>query len=184
MTGNAGAKFTVGVFELNAGGSRKAAETSTYSGLLPTALMIDLIGRARHRLIRMSPSVPAKLRQQCADAANRRMWVIAESTWQVQGGDQLALRSATVSADAEHTAPELVFEVPAREDELTISGRGRLRPGRRINAGIFAQTEGWDPEAGRFTAIAHAVFARLGDPKFEWQGAELLSTGDNSNGDF
>lgn len=107
-----------------------------------------------------------------------------EGRWRVGGEDPLLLQFLPGASGSDVDAVTISIEVPGRSEEFTPSGRVRLRPGREIEAAVFAQPETWTREERRFTAIAHAVLARLGDPDFEWDSAKLWSTGDSSNGDF
>jgi hypothetical protein len=188
-SGNASVKFSVKVFEVNKEGVGKLSETRSFAGSLPTALLIEVLARLNRsdeegRLIRLSRTSMQEMINACEHAAKRRTFVILEGQWVVEGDDPYILRYIPDNSMQSVDAVEISMEIPARAEEFTPSGRARIKLGKRIEAAAFAQPETWDQQERRFNAIAHAVFARLGDPKFEWDSARLWSSGDSSDGDF
>jgi hypothetical protein len=188
---NIDTKFTLKILEVNAGVASKLAETTNFAGSLHTAVLIDILARLNKseedwegRLIRLSRTGTDEMRGACENAASRRTWVMIEGRWRVEGEEPSLLHFVPEPSSSHVDAVSISVEVPARSEELTHSGRVRIRPGREVEAAVFAQPETWVRDERRFTAIAHAVFARLGDPRFEWSSAKLWSTGDSSNGDF
>jgi hypothetical protein len=181
-------KATIKVVEVSGGAGGSTAEAVAHTGPLQTATLLEVLVRLREQVrlfILSEPRVdgPTGMLAACDAAAHERGWIVVEGFWRVQA-EPLALQLIRVSEDADALDDHRLtigIEVPARTAELTPTGRRRLGSDRVIRADVFAQTEHWSKDDQEFIAIAHAVFARLGDPRFGWHGA---SFGDNSNGDF
>jgi hypothetical protein len=170
-----GWKVSAKVAEVGVGSQLSAGESAAYSGPLQTETLIAVLVRLRQqiRLHTLSHSSVDHVRVAAKAAIWESGWVIVDGLWQV--GDPLSLTLIRTSEGAElldgHL--EVWIDVPANPDELTPTGRARLRPGRQITADVFAQPEQWNESGSKFTAIAHAVFARKGHWDFKWMGASL-----------
>ena len=186
--GTDGLKVSLKVVELSGGNERGLAEAATHAGALPTATFIEIYVRLRResRLQVLSkPSVdgPTGMLAACRSAASSDTWALIEGDWTVSH-DPICLtlvRPAGASRDLEDGELRLEALIPAKPDELLPTGRVRLTPGLRLRATVFGQIESWIEQEPSLTLIAHAEFARVGDPRFEWHGR---SYGDASNGDF
>ena len=65
---------------------------------------------------------------------------------------------------------------------LTSSGRIRLANGGEIDADVLAQPVLWkESHPPTYTAVAHAVFARVGGYDFQWKGASHAGGGVDSD---
>jgi hypothetical protein len=185
-TTGANGKFAL-VVEFGASHDRKAGEAANYQGMLQTATIVEVLVRlqqarrlAAHTVARGTLSAIGGAWHTAAETG----WLIAESMWHV-GVDPLVLRLAggSCSSDSLDEPPDVVIEVPAVSNELTPSGRVRLRRDQCIKASVFAQVEKWGRDQTHVVGIAHAVFARQGDHRFEWQGVQY-SYGSNGSGGF
>jgi hypothetical protein len=126
---------------------------------------------------------PAGLVAASRRAAADHGWVIVEGSWTVSSEPITTelVRPTPYGQDLDDGDVTVKALVPARRDDLLPTGRLRLTPDNRTEADVFGHIDGWDDSARSLAVIADAVFARVGDPRFEWKGA---SFGDNRNGDF
>lgn len=181
------AKVSIKVLEVTGGQQSTVTESSVHSGPMPTMTLLEILSRLRAeiRLWSVSQTHVAGangVASACKAAASEHGWVIVEGIWEVCT-KPLALRLLKTSDDAEPLDGRfnLTVGLPGTVEDLTSSGKVRFATGRPIRADVFAQTDYWCEEDHEFIAVAHAVFARMGDPRFAWHGA---SFGENSNSDF
>lgn len=168
-------KVSAKVAEVGGGGQLSAGRSAAYSGPLQTETLIAVLVRLRQqiRLHTLSHSSVDHVRVAAKAAIWESGWVIVDGLWQV--GEPLSLTLIRTSEGAEPIDGhlEVRMDVPANHDELTPTGRVRLRSGQQVTADVFAQPEQWNENGSQFTAIAHAVFARKGHWNFRWKGASL-----------
>jgi hypothetical protein len=177
-------KLSVRIVEAGGGDQRSAGEVAAHLGALPTATLIEVLVRLREqvRLYTGSDLSADQTLGAWMAAMRNRSWMLEEAVWEVEEGPL----SVTLLTTLNHTGPSpgatvIKVQIPGERNEFTPSGRLRLTSGRHIGATVFAQPEQWDEDRRELIAIAHAVFARMGDPRFRWRGA---SFGDNSDSGY
>jgi hypothetical protein len=171
------------VLEVGANRGRTRAESSTLVGALETATLIEIVVALLRqiRLWSISHDTADDVTRHCRDAAAGYGWAMLAGFWRV-GADGRSLHLLrTEASGALEGIVAVDVEIAGTAAEFTGSGRVRLAPNREIRADVLAQTEAWDENAKRLTAIGHAVFARLGDRAFQWHGASVPGGGHGSD---
>lgn len=167
-------KATIKVLEIGRRNEDGVAESATHVGALANALLIGIVSRLlRHRRLWAVPTPGVELIARTLETATRNYgWLIISGLWRVEA-DPPALRLLKISGgNATIEDQSLVrIGIPLKSTALTDSGSLRLQGGRDIRADVFAQTDDLDSESGQFVGIGHAVFARMGDPRFQWSSA-------------
>ncbi len=173
-------KATIKVLEIGGRNERGNAESATHVGALANAVLIGIVSRLlRHDRLW---AVPAPNRESIAKtletATHNYGWLIIEGIWRVEA-DPPSLRLVKISGASANIEDQLLvrIDIPLNSPALTGSGSLRLKGGRDIRADVFAQTDDLDSQSGQFVGIGHAVFARMGDPKFYWHSASPYDPG-------
>jgi hypothetical protein len=164
-------KATIKVFEIGRRSEHGVAESATHVGALANAIMIMILSRLmrQNRLWAVSTPSVDSIARTLETATRSYGWLIIGGFWRVET-DPPSLRLIKMSAESANIEDQLLvkIDIPVKSPALTGSGSLRLTGGRDIRADVFAQTENWDSESGQFLGIGHAVFARMGDPRFHW----------------
>lgn len=167
-------KATIKVLEIGRRNQQGVAEAATHVGVLANALLIGIISRLlRHgRLWAVSTPSVESIARTLETATHNYGWLIIEGLWRVEA-DPPSLRLLKIAGGNATIEDQLLvrIDIPLKSTALTDSGSLRLQAGRDIRADVFAQTEDLDRESGHFVGIGHAVFARMGDPRFQWRSA-------------
>lgn len=165
------ASLSVKVLAVTRGREQGVAESATHLGVLPTAMLIEILSALNKRWRLWTPrggSVEA-IAGICKNAASNCGWVVIPGLWRV-ALDTFSLELVRTSEEDEPLDDRLSLrvDVPAQVADLTATGRVRFTADREIRADIFAQSEFWSDDKRQFLGIAHAVFARMGDRRFRW----------------